>query len=1051
MQWLARICVQRPVFAWVLMLVVLVAGAFGYGKLGVDEFPNIDFPVVVVVTRLPGAAAEEVEADITEKIEGAVGTISGIEELRSNSTEGVSQVVVQFNLDKPIDVAAQDIRDKINEITVDLPKGIDPPTVTKIDPDATPVVLLGLRGDKSLGELSEYADKVVRRRVESLRGVGQVTLIGAQKREVHVKFDVPRMTALGITVPEVQRTIQSQNLQTPGGSLETGPVNVSLRVAGRVDSVRDLGDVVIRDVNGSQVRIRDVASVEDTIEDAKTWAELDGGRTVILAIRKQSGENTVEVVDTILGQLANLREGLPKGIELEMVRDNSQVVRTGIHSVQEHLVVGAGLAALVVLVFLGSFRTTFIAAIAIPISIIGTFAVMFAAGFSLNSLTLLALALAVGIVIDDAIVVLENIVRYVEEKHVKPFPAAVMATKEIGPAVLATTLSLCAVFLPVAAMPGIPGRFLKSFGLTMAFAVLVSLFVSFTLTPMLAARLVKAVDHDAKPSLATRAVDAFYKPIESVYMKLLGFSLRHRWVIVVASVLALFSLGPIMKRVPGGFIPQEDRAQFEISLRTQEGTSIPETRNLADRVASQVREFGNIRSVLVTVGEGAQQAPNVAKVYVNLTDPKQRTTTQMQIMDAVRKQVLTKLPADVRGNVNEVQAISTGAAAQNTQIAIQGPDLKVLAAVALDITKELKKFPGAVDVDTSYVVGKPEVRVSIDRPRAASMGVQVADVANTLGALVGGVKVGTYAESGEQYDIRVRALQEFRSSEADIGLVTVPSSKFGAVPLLSIVDVKKTVGPSQIERLNRQRQVTLMANAAPGVGDSTVQAELQRLIQEKLPSGYAPTLVGRTKETARMGKGFLLVFALAFIFMYLVLAAQFESWLHPATILVSLPLTVPFAMASLLFLGQSINIFSGLGLLVLFGVVKKNAILQVDHTNQLRHKGMERFEALMLANKDRLRPILMTTLAFVAGMIPLMLSRGIGAGKNQNTGAIIFGGQTFSLLLTLLAVPVFYSLFDDVSLFFGRLFKGKARDRGESDLQAMLEPGAPGAVHEPAE
>ena len=504
MQWLAAVCVRRPVFATVLMLLVLVVGIAGYTKLGLDEFPNIDFPIIIVTTRLPGGAPEEIESDVTDKIESAVSTISGIDELNSRSSEGVSLVVIGFTLEKSVDVAAQDVRDHINLVLPQLPKGIDPPIVSKVDPDAVPVLIVAMKSKRSIRETTEIADKSVRRQIESINGVGEVNLVGGRKRQVNIWLNPLALQARGLSAADVQRAIAAQNMTTPGGSVETGPQNLTLRVEGRVDSPEAVGRIVVREVNGHAVRVEDVARVEDSQEEERSYAQLDDDQTVVLSIKKQSGTNTVAVVDAVKARLGTVQATLPDDVKLKIVRDNSGIIRTGIGAVKEHLVVGAVLAALVVLVFLGNFRSTIIAAVAIPISIIGTFGLMWIQGFTLNFLTLLALALAVGIVIDDAIVVLENIIRYIEVKKTKPFPAAVLATREIGLAVLATTLSLMAVFLPVALMSGIVGRFLKSFGMTMAFAIFVSLIVSFSLTPALSARWLRAVRRPC--TIASRAL-----------------------------------------------------------------------------------------------------------------------------------------------------------------------------------------------------------------------------------------------------------------------------------------------------------------------------------------------------------------------------------------------------------------------------------------------------------------------------------------------------------------------------------------------------------------
>jgi len=1042
MQWLAQICVRRPVLACVLMLIIVVFGLAGYSRLGLDQFPNVDLPVIVVTAHLDGAAPEEVETDITDRLEAAINTISGVDTLHSASTQGVAQVVVEFTFEKDVDVAAQEVRDKINNILQDLPKGMDPPIVSKIDPSAMPILSIAVHSNKSIRDTSEIADKVVRRQIESIWGVGQVTVVGARNRQINVWLDPIALRSHRLTAVDVQRAIVAQNLTTPGGNIETGPENLTLRIVGKVASPAALGRVVVSEQDGHAIHLDDVARVQDGQAEEKTFAQVNRDQTVMLTVVKQSGQNTVTVVDAVKARIKTIQNTLPHGTTLEVVRDNSQVIRTGIHAVKEHLVVGAILAALVVLLFLANLRSTIIAAIAIPISIIGTFAVMWLAGFTLNFLTLLALALAVGIVIDDAIVVLENIVRHIEDKGMKPFVATVMATRDIGLAVLATTLSLMAVFIPVSFMSGVAGRFLRSFGLTMAFAIGVSLLVSFTLTPTLAARWLAGQSSSMrKPTVLDRAVDAFYLPLERTYVNVLAWVLRHRWVMVLACVAALASCIPLAKALPSSFLPEDDTAQFDVSMRAPEGTSITSTRLIAERVADDIRRLRGVTRTLTTVGGGDLEATNVAKIYVILTEPKKRADGQFVIMERVRKEILAKLPPTLSVTAGEIPAFAVGASStQHVQLAIRGPDLDALGVYARRITEKLRKTPGAVDVDNSLVEGKPELRIGIQRERAAALGVQVADIAGTLQLLIGGLKVSSYGEGGEEYDIRVRADAHYRADPSTLALIEVPSQKFGAIPLASVVEARAESGPAQINRLGRRRQITIMANSAPGVGDSTVRAALEKIIAaEHFPPGYTVEPVGQSKDAAETGTGFIMVIGLAFVFMYLILAAQFESWLHPVTILLSLPLTVPFALLSLLIFHESVNLFSALGLLVLFGVVKKNAILQIDHTNNLRKRGRPRFEAILEANKDRLRPILMTTLAFIAGMIPLVNSHGIGSGQNHTMGAIVLGGQSLSLLLTLLAVPVAYSFFDDLAVWFRRTFASNNKaDKGEQELDALL-------------
>jgi hydrophobic/amphiphilic exporter-1 (mainly G- bacteria), HAE1 family len=1031
MQWLAALCVKRPVFASVLILSLTVIGVFSFTRLGVDRFPKIDFPTITVTTLQPGAAPEQIETEITDKIEEAVNTISGIDDLRSVSSEGISQVIISFILEKETDVAAQEVRDKVNGVLPRLPKTIQQPRVDKMDPDAAPVLSLALTAKQPVRDITEYADKVLRRQLESVNGVGQVIVLGGRKRQINIWLDADRLRSYNLTVTDVSRALQSQNIEIPGGRVDQGPQSVTLRTRGRIQSVAEFADIVIREKDGHPIRVADVARVEDGEAEPETLANVNGTGTVLLQIRRQSGTNTVEVVRAVKERLDGLQAGLPTGYSVRVVRDLSTFIEAAIHNVEEHLIVGSILAALVVLLFLTNLRSTLIAAVAIPTSIIATFGLIWYMGFTLNLMTMLALTLSVGIVIDDAIVVLENIYRFIEEKHVNQMEAAVEATKEIGLAVLATTLSLVAIFVPVGFMGGIVGRFMKSFGLTMAFAIMVSLLVSFTLTPMLSARWLKVQRHgkdrhSSKDSKIFHAIDVFYT-------RLLEWAMTHRAIVAGVAVLVLLSSVPLFMMTNKNFMPPDDQSEFEINLRAPEGTSLESTEVIINRIASSVRaRVPEVDYTLVTVGGDPAKTRNLGTIYVRLRPIEERKRDQFTIMDDIRKQILPPLAADLRTSVQEVAVIGGGGAQSATiQFVINGPDLKKLEALGRQLVERVKPLPGVVDIDTSLNTGKPELSVQVDRPKAADLGVQIGDAAEALRLLVGGDQITTYNEGSEQYEVHLRARAEDRSTQAAIATLTVPSSRLGSVPLENVARFAPGSSPTDINRQARQRQVTVFCNLLPSASQAEVQATmLAEFARLNVGGEYHGVLAGRSRELGRAAQNFLMAFLLSLVFMYLILAAQFESWLHPITILLSLPLTLPFALLSIIIFQQSLNIFSALGLLVLFGVVKKNSILQIDHANQLKETGLSSHDAVILASRNRLRPILMTTCAFVAGMLPLIVSRGIGAGTNHAIGFVIFGGQSLALLLTLLVTPVAYSLFDDASKIriFGRT-KARSEDR----------------------
>lgn len=1104
------LCVRRPVFTTMIIALPVVLGILAYNKMGVDLFPNVDLPIVTITTTRAGTSVEEMETGVTKMIEEAVNTISGIDELRSTTKEGISSVVITFLLEKNRDIAQQEVQGKINTILSRLPSGTDAPIVDKFDIDASPVMTIAVSGRRSLREITEIADKQIKDTLSSLSGVGSVTLVGGRKRAVQVTVDAHRLEAYHISIDQVRQSLANQNLELPGGRVDQGSREPILRTMGRVTQTSEFKDIIVDNKAGQPIRIKDLGTVNDGVEEPRSLGRLDGDNAVLLIVQKQSGTNTVEVIDTVKRKLKELDGAFASegrgDLRMEVIRDQSRFINTSLHEVKRHLVLGALLVMATILLFLRDWRTMLIAGLSIPVSLIATFMVMNWLGFTLNNISMLALVLAVGIVIDDAVVVHENIFRWMEEKGLGAWEAALGATKEITLAVVATTLSLVVIFLPIAFMSGRVGRFFYSFGVTCAVSILCSMAVSFTLTPMLCSRFLK-LSKKAKAAGAAHHSGGFYgNVIEKPYLWSLRWALRHRWAVILATVVVTASIFPIKPlHYPGlfgmvglDFLPKDDQSEFEVAITTPAGWTLDRADSTFKAIESEMRKWPEVTNVMTTVGDTSgkitkgQGDVTQGGIYVRLVDLDERKKdpktgqrfSQFEIMARARK-VLADYP-DLRSSVQIPAAISSGTVNADVEMTLVGPDLNKLGEYADEMIANLRRNPGLADVDTTLALRKPELRIIPNRERASDLGVTIQSIASTVQTLVGGQIVSDFKDNqvGELYDVWLRAVGIDRNDRRGIENLTLATNKkidsaTGApipgvtsdsqdaklIKLSNVATLTEDRGPAQIDRFARQRKITIVANLA-GAATSDAVTAFENAAKKleggaDLPADYQLIASGRAKTQAESNGAFVMAFGFSLVFMYMILAAQFESFVHPITILLAVPLTIPFALISLIATGQALTIYSILGVFLLFGIVKKNGILQVDYTNVLRGRakndprevpllysqpdtaaGSRRLSpwqrflarsspekrtrtwAIMEANRTRLRPILMTTLMLIAGMIPIALGQGPGSASRSSMAKVIVGGQALSLLLSLLVTPVAYSLFDDLSLKRRREFEG---------------------------
>jgi HAE1 family hydrophobic/amphiphilic exporter-1 len=1034
----------------------LVMGAVCYMQLGVDLLPNVEMPIVTVTTTLNGASVEEMETSVTKPIEEIVNTVSGIDELRSTTKEGISQVVIAFVVEKNRDVAAQEVRDKISTILAKLPVGTDSPIIDKFDLNAAPVLTIAVSGRRPMQEITEIARKQIKENLEGLSGVGAVILVGGRQRAINVYIDTDKLTSYNLSIEDVRLALMRQNIELPGGHVDQGNRELVLRTMGRVENARGFLELIVANQHGYPVRIKDIGRVEDTFEEPRGLARLDGENAVSLIVQKQSGANTVSVVKTVKKRLEELKDILPQDIKTFVVKDQSVFIVRSFEEVQLHLLIAAVLVGVTIMLFIRDWRTTIIASLAIPASIISTFVFMNYMGYTLNNMTMLGLILAIGIVIDDAVVINENIFRHMEEDKVGARTAASAATKEIALAVMATTMSLLVIFMPVVFMGGRVGKFFSSFGATVAFAIFMSLCVSFTLTPMLCSRYLKPRESRGSKS------GPIWRSIEGAYGWMLAWSLRHRWIIVLSAVGCL-AVTPFLFSIVGfEFIPRDDQSELEVAVTMPEGYTLDRAGKLFQEIEGRLGGLRGVENVFSIIGDTTgrisrgQGDVTAGTIYLRLTDleKRQRTWydpmfwwngirnkvendnkfyTQFDVQDDARR-IMNDYP-DLRVAIQDVAMISASGFRQSMiDLTIRGPDLVKLQQYSEQITNWMKNEKGFLDVDTSLSLRKPELRVIIDRERASDLGIPIQQIASTLTVLVGGEPVTKYKELDEQYDVWLRADLSNREKPEEIGRLMIPSPKAGLVQLDSVARLDPARGPANIDRFSMQRQVEVIANLEQNLPTGDAVEKITKYVKDmNLPADYRWEFIGKAKVLKESNQNFLIAFIVSFVFMYMILAAQFESFVHPITILLALPLTLPFAIISLLLLRTPLDLFAMFGLFMLFGIVKKNGILQVDYTNVLRAKGLPREQAILQANHTRLRPILMTTVMLIAAMIPIALGRGAGSGSRASLAKVVLGGQTLSLLLTLLLTPVAYTLWDDFGQFWLRLFRRQKKSAPPND------------------
>lgn len=1029
--WLTRISVKYPVFTIMMMFCLMVLGLSSWQRMGVEEFPDVDFPFVVIYTNYPGASPETVESEITKKMEDQINTISGLKQVISQSSEGLSTIIAEFNLDVSSSVAAQDVRDKVAPVSAEFRDEIQDPIVERYDPTTSPIMSIVFESNTmSLRDLSSYLDQRIIPQLKTVSGVGTVNLLGDAQRQIRIQVDPQKLQSFGIGVDHVINTLKSENIDLPGGTLKQANSELVVEIKSKVIHPFAFGDLVVANKNGAPIYLKQIATVEDSQAEMESSAYLNGQSAVAVDILRSSDSNVIDVVDNMNKTLASVNEQLPKGTTAKVVVDSSKGIRGSIKDVARTIVEGAVLAILIVLLFLGSFRSTIITGLTLPIALLGTLAFIWAFGFTINMMTLLALSLSIGLLIDDAIVVRENIVRHADmgKDHVT---AALDGTKEIGLAVLATTLTIVAVFLPVAFMGGIIGRFFYQFGVTVSTAVLISMFVSFTLDPMLSAHWAEKHNPNKKPNKLQKFFDWISRKLDNLnehYEKLLKLALKFRFITLLIAVASLFGALGLSKFVGTEFVPVPDKGEIRIKFETPVNASLEYSQAKLQQVDAIIRQHPEVKTTYGSINSTTDRGKNHVSLRVSVTPRSERTQKLNALNNEFRERLKSVAGITITSIASADEVVSGGK--KPVMISIKGPDLNELQKISDRFMAKISKVDGIVDLESSFKEPKPTLNVQINRVLASDLGLSVNQIANVVRPLIAGDDVTSWQdENGETYDVNLRLNEDKRRLPSDVQNMYLTSQKTDAdnnpilIPLASVAKFDETLGASQINRRDLSREILIEANTS-GRPTGDIGGDIAKIQSDfKLPVGYSFDTQGSNKDMAESAGYALTAITLSIVFIYIVLGSQFNSFIHPAAIMASLPLSLIGVFLALFLFNSTMNLFSIIGIIMLMGLVTKNAILLIDFIKKAMDKGTSRYDAIIEAGKTRLRPILMTTSAMVMGMVPLALGLGEGGEQSAPMAHAVIGGVITSTLLTLVVVPVIFTYLDDFKNFMMRQTK----------------------------